>query len=71
MVKSPDNTEDWLVYHNKFTREETLPEGWNRVANLLRVSWDQEGRPVFEKPHAPGEPVPAPSGEFRPRRGKG
>lgn len=70
MVKSPDNTEDWLVYHNKFTREETLPEGWNRVANLLRVSWDQEGRPVFEKPHAPGEPVPAPSGEIPPPAGE-
>lgn len=63
IVPSPDGTEDWLVYHSKFDHDYTLPGGWNRVVNLLRLRWKDDVIPVFDKPHQPGEPVPAPSGE--------
>ena len=63
IVPSPDGTEDWLVFHSKFDREEALFAGWNRVVNLLRVRWDDRQRPVFDPLPRRGEPRPVPSGE--------
>lgn len=63
IVPSPDGTEDWLVFHSKFDREEALFAGWNRVVNLLRVRWDNRQRPVFDPLPRRGEPLPVPSGE--------
>lgn len=64
IVGSPDNTEDWLLYHSKFNHDYTLPGGWNRVANLLRVTWIDDIIPCFEKIHQHGAEVLAPSGEM-------
>lgn len=64
IVSSPDGTEDWLLYHSKFDHDYTLPGGWNRVANLLRVTWKDDVIPCFEKIHQHGDEVLAPSGEY-------
>ncbi|MBQ8802608.1 MAG: family 43 glycosylhydrolase [Tyzzerella sp.] len=63
IVSSPDDTEDWLVYHSKFDHDYTLPGGWNRVVNLLRVTWKDDVIPCFEEPYQHGEAILAPSGE--------
>lgn len=63
IVSSPDGTEDWLLYHSKFDHDYTLPGGWNRVANLLKVTWKDDVIPVFGEPHQLGAPVTPPSGE--------
>lgn len=63
IVSSPDDTEDWLMYHSKFDHDYTLPGGWNRVVNLLRVTWKDDIIPCFEEIHQHGEAVAAPSGE--------
>lgn len=62
-VKSPDGTEDWLVYHAKWDR----PDGWSRVVYAQPFKWDADGLPVFGQPVAPGEVLPLPSGERLPQ----
>lgn len=69
IVSSPDGTEDWLLFHSKFDYDCTLPGGWNRVINLLRVQWDQRGRPTFAPLSARGEALAVPSGEKPAARG--
>lgn len=58
-AKSPDGTEDWLIYHAKV---DTLPN-WNRVIRLQRFVWRADGSPDFGEPVASGVPLAAPSGE--------
>lgn len=58
-AKSPDGTEDWLIYHAKV---DTLPN-WNRVIRLQRFTWRADGSPDFGEPVASGVPLAAPSGE--------
>jgi GH43 family beta-xylosidase len=58
-TKSPDGTEDWIVYHAKV---DTGPN-WNRVIRAQRFTWRADGSPDFGQPAASGMPLPAPSGE--------
>ena len=58
-AKSPDGTEDWLIYHAKV---DTGPN-WNRVIRLQRINWRADGTPDFGEPVASGVPLPVPSGE--------
>jgi GH43 family beta-xylosidase len=58
-VKSPDGTEDWLVYHAKFDRR----EGWRRVVFTQRFTWAADGLPTFGEPVAAGQPLALPAGE--------
>lgn len=58
-AKSPDGTEDWLIYHAKV---DTGPN-WNRVIRLQRFTWRGDGSPDFGEPVASGVPLPVPSGE--------
>ncbi|HEX2095369.1 MAG TPA: glycoside hydrolase family 43 protein [Longimicrobiaceae bacterium] len=58
-AKSPDGTEDWLIYHAKV---DTGPN-WNRVIRLQRFTWRPDGTPDFGQPVASGVPLPVPSGE--------
>jgi GH43 family beta-xylosidase len=58
-AKSPDGTEDWLIYHAKV---DTGPN-WNRVIRLQRFTWRPDGSPDFGTPVASGVPLPVPSGE--------
>jgi GH43 family beta-xylosidase len=58
-AKSPDGTEDWIIYHAKV---DTLPN-WNRVIRMQRFTWRPDGSPDFGEPVASGVPLPVPSGE--------
>lgn len=58
-AKSPDGTEDWLIYHAKV---DTLPN-WNRVIRMQRFTWRADGSPDFGVPVASGVALPVPSGE--------
>jgi GH43 family beta-xylosidase len=58
-VKSPDGTEDWIVYHAKSKRK----KGWNdRNVRAQKFSWASDGLPDFGTPIPAGFPVPVPSG---------
>jgi len=46
-VKSPDGTEDFVVYHGM--RDPW--DGWSaRTIRTQRFGWDEQGRPVFPRP---------------------
>ena len=57
-VKSPDGTEDWLVYHAARRRG----GGWNRDIRMQRFSWGEDGSPRFGVPVAPGARLAVPAG---------
>jgi GH43 family beta-xylosidase len=58
-AKSPDGTEDWIIYHAKI---DTLPN-WNRVIRAQRFTWRADGSPDFGEPVASGVELRVPSGE--------
>jgi GH43 family beta-xylosidase len=58
-AKSPDGTEDWLVYHAKVDTE----PGWNRVIRMQPFGWNADGSPDFGEPVPSGVPLPVPSGQ--------
>jgi GH43 family beta-xylosidase len=58
-AKSPDGTEDWIIYHAKV---DTGPN-WNRVIRAQRFTWRADGSPDFGQPVANGVALPVPSGE--------
>ena len=58
-VKSPDDTEDWLIYHAKLDRQ----DDWRRAVFAQRFTWDADGLPDFGSPVASGQLLRAPSGE--------
>ncbi len=55
-AKSPDGTEDWILYHSKTSTE----PGWDRDVRLQPFGWDENGQPVFGSPVAAGVPLPCP-----------
>jgi GH43 family beta-xylosidase len=58
-VKSPDRTEDWIVYHAKSKRK----KGWNdRNVRAQKFGWTAEGLPCFGEPISAGVSLAAPSG---------
>lgn len=58
-VKSPDGSEDWIVYHTARSRG----AGWNRQLQMQRFTWNEDGSPDFGEPVAPGVAVELPSGD--------
>jgi len=61
-VKSPDGTEDWIVYHAKSKRK----KGWNdRNVRAQKFAWTPDGLPFFGEPSNTGIPHGIPSGIFR------
>jgi GH43 family beta-xylosidase len=58
-TKSPDGTEDWIVYHSKIS---TTP-GWERDIRIQKFGWNADGSPSFGTPIPAGQPVTVPSGE--------
>jgi GH43 family beta-xylosidase len=58
--KSPDGTEDWIVYHGKETSEYTYA---GRTTRAQRFTWRADGTPNFGHPVPRGVPLPVPSGE--------
>jgi GH43 family beta-xylosidase len=59
---SPDQTEDWIVYHSKVDSQ----PGWDRVIRLQRFGWRPDGSPDFGTPVPSGQPVRTPSGQCTP-----
>lgn len=59
--KSPDGTEDWIVYHAN-----NSPGGgcdMNRTTRAQKISWNADGTPNFGVPVALGVTLQSPSGE--------
>jgi GH43 family beta-xylosidase len=65
-VRSPDGTQDWIVYHSKVSRE----EGWRRAVWAQPFTWTADGFPQFGKPAPAGEPIALPAGERRSTLGR-
>lgn len=57
-TKSPDGTEDWIVYHTAARSGGK----WNRQTRMQEFTWDIDGSPVFGYPVPSGVPYPVPSG---------
>ena len=61
-VKSPDQTEDWLIYHAR----DTAIHSWEgRTARAQKFTWNADGTPNFGRPVAAGVAIAVPSGEVR------
>ena len=59
--KSPDGSEDWLVYHANPLAG--LGCGGLRSPRAQRVTWGEDGLPRFGRPVPLDEPLPLPSGD--------
>jgi GH43 family beta-xylosidase len=62
-TKSPDETEDWIVYHVKNRNDGSWSSG--RSTFIQKFTWKADGTPDFGKPVGWGEAVLLPSGESR------
>ena len=60
-TKSPDGTEDWIVYHVKNRNHGSYETG--RSTFIQRFTWNTDGTPNFGTPVGWGESVVVPSGE--------
>lgn len=58
-VKSPDNTQDWLIYHSK----KSTASGWERDVRMQPFNWNADGTPTFGQPVPAGQQIKLPSGE--------
>lgn len=57
-VRSPDQSEDWILYHVKSKRK----KGWaDRNVHAQAFTWDAAGFPCFGSPIPAGAPLPTPS----------
>ena len=50
-VKSPDGTEDWIIYH----AAKTSGAGWNRNLRAQKFTWNADGSPDFGSPVSNGK----------------
>lgn len=60
-TKSPDGTEDWIIYHVKNRNDGSYSTG--RSTFIQRFTWNTDGTPNFGTPVGWGEPIVVPSGE--------
>ncbi len=58
-VKSPDNSEDWIIYHSK----KTTKHGWERDIRIQPFKWNADGTPNFGRAIPAGKEIALPSGE--------
>ncbi|PRX96746.1 family 43 glycosylhydrolase [Allonocardiopsis opalescens] len=59
--RSPDGTEDWIVYHANDSASGGCD--MNRSTRAQRFTWNADGTPNFGTPVRTGVQLPAPSGE--------
>jgi GH43 family beta-xylosidase len=57
-VKSPDGTEDWIIYH----AAKQSGAGWNRNLRAQKFTWSADGEPDFGTPVSAGVALPEPAG---------
>jgi len=62
--KSPDGTEDWIVYHGN--SKETDGCSATRSVRAQQFTWSEDGTPNFGEPVPEGQPQKLPSGENGP-----
>nr|WP_306663343.1 family 43 glycosylhydrolase [Saccharophagus degradans] len=62
--KSPDGTEDWIVYHGNSKEEHGC--GATRSVRAQKFTWNTDGTPNFGEPIPEGQLLPLPSGENGP-----
>ncbi|MFB7160792.1 family 43 glycosylhydrolase [Streptomyces sp. NPDC056242] len=60
LFKSPDGSEDWIVYHAKTTSTSTYG---NRTTRAQKFGWKADGSPDFGRPLAMGATQDLPSGD--------
>ncbi|MFC3798620.1 family 43 glycosylhydrolase [Cohnella sp. GCM10012308] len=58
-TKSPDGTEDWLVYH----AARWSGSGWTRNVRAQPFTWNADNTPNLGVPFSPNFPIRTPSGE--------
>jgi GH43 family beta-xylosidase len=58
-VKSPDGTEDWMVYH----AARYSGSGWDRMMYTQKFTWNDDDTPKFGTPVSPHVRQDVPSGE--------
>ena len=58
--KSPDGTEDWIIYHGKESSEYTYR---GRRSRAQKFTWNKDGTPNFGEPIPAGKSIKVPSGE--------
>jgi GH43 family beta-xylosidase len=59
-VRSPDSSEDWIVYHAKHSDAGGV---YDRELHTQKFTWDADGFPVFGHPIPPGVMQRFPAGE--------
>lgn len=62
--KSPDGTEDWLIYHGNASEKEGCSS--TRSLRAQKFTWTADDTPNFGEPVAAGESVISPAGENGP-----
>jgi len=61
-VKSPDQTEDWIIYH---ARDAAFHTWAGRTARAQKFNWTADGTPDFGRPVATNVALTVPSGEVK------
>jgi GH43 family beta-xylosidase len=60
-VRSPDGTQDWIIYHAKSKQK----KGWlDRNVHAQPFTWTTEGLPFFGQPVGTGTPIAKPTADF-------
>ncbi len=65
-TKSPDDSEDWMVYHSKISTS----GGWQRNVRIEKFTWNEDGSPKFNTPTPEGTILEKPAGEKAPVMGE-
>lgn len=60
LFKSPDGSEDWIIYHGKESGEYTYR---GRRSYAQKFTWNADGTPNFGRPIPAGKVLQSPSGE--------
>jgi GH43 family beta-xylosidase len=58
-VKSPDGTEDWMIYHSA----RKSGSAWDRIMNTQKFTWNTDNTPNFGSPVSPSVRSVIPSGQ--------
>jgi GH43 family beta-xylosidase len=59
--KSPDGTEDWIIYHANSSSGQGC--SGNRNIRIQKFTWNADGTPNFGEPLQIASPIKVPSGE--------